>query len=1181
VKSSCSRFSLSAQLDPASPWPGLDAFEEHGRHYFHGRDAEAAELLRCVIDAPVTVLFGKSGFGKTSLLKAGLFPRLREKHFLPVHTRFDIRPAAPPLIDQLRDDLRAEIEREHVDAPAFGEGESLWEYLHRAGLDLWSVQNYQLTPVLVLDQFEEVFTLGRRLPDEIERFKVDFGDLAENRIPVAVAARLGADAASAERLNLRAMSYKLVVTLREDFLPHLEGWRRVVPALGRVRVRLLAMRPAQALSAVYDTAPQLMDEPLARRIVKFVAASQIGAAIARADSTSPESPGEGGLGGEIEPALLSLFCRELNERRKRQKKARFDEQLLEGAQESIIAGYYRSCVEDLPDSVSRFIETELITEKGFRNSYAKDDAVPHHLAQEELDRLINRRLVRLEERYGTVRVELTHDLVTRAVVERRDWRRGEEERATLAQRAAEERRALEAQTLKQRRRVRALAGFALVCLAFAAVAAWQWWEAARARTLAQATKRTALSAKLVADARAEQGRRLDLSLLLATAAWAAKATPEARSVLLSGILARPSLRGMFHARSGVQAVAFSPDGKILASAGGDRTVTLWDVARRVPVGEPLAGHQDVIRSVAFSPDGRILASGGGDGSVILWSVARRAPLGGPLAGHDDAVWSVAFSPDGTTLASAGGRLILWDVARRVPLGGPLVGHKGGVSSVAFSPDGKMLASASGDRTIILWDVARRAPLGNPLAGHRDVVRSVAFSPDGKILASGGGERVITLWDVARRSRVGPPLVGHNDVVSSVAFSPDGKILASAGGRAIILWDVARRAPLREPLAGHSDGILSVAFSPDGEMLASASGGRTVVLWDVVRRTPLGTALAGHNGDISSIAFSPDGKILASGSWDGTVILWDVARHRPLGKPLRGHNGHVSSVAFSPDGKTLACGGGDHTVTLWEVARRTRLGEPLGHTDGVLGVAFSPDGKLLAAASRDLVLWDVARHPPLGKPLTGHRDGVLSVAFRPDGKILAAGSWDGTVILWDMVRHVPLGEPLAGHRNWVLSIAFSPDGRTLASGGRDGTIVLWDAIRHVPLGEPLGGHKGEVSSVAFSPDGKLLAAGGQDRTVMLWDVASRTPLGESLAGHTGSVLGVAFSPDARIVASGSGDDTVILWDVDPDSWRRRSCSVASRNLTCDEWRRHLLDEPYGKLCPELPGPERCEPHQGAS
>ena len=432
------------QLDPDNPWPGLDAFEESASDFFHGREAEGDDLTRRVVEAPVTVLFGKSGLGKTSLLKAGLFPRLRQRHFLPIYVRLAVSPAAPAFIDQVRDALRATFASERIDAPPMGEGESLWAYLHRARLELWDAQNYPQTPVFVLDQFEELFTLGESVGAAVQRFREDFGDLAENRIPLSLAHALDADDGTPSPLDLRGMRYKALLSFREDYLPELEGWRRAIPSLGRVRFRLLAMRRDQAMAAVYRTAPHLLDEALAARVVQFVAAERSAAGGNGASaSTAPKDAEAETTGGTIEPALLSLFCRGLNERRKQQKKTRFDDDLLDKAQQGIISDYYRSCIDGMPDAVSEFIESELITEKGFRNSYARDDAVPAHLTQGQLDRLIGRRLLRLEERYGAQRIELTHDLLTRAVREHRDARRTEQERVMLARQAEEQRRAIE------------------------------------------------------------------------------------------------------------------------------------------------------------------------------------------------------------------------------------------------------------------------------------------------------------------------------------------------------------------------------------------------------------------------------------------------------------------------------------------------------------------------------------------------------------------------------------------------------------------------------------------------------------------------------------------------------------------------------------------------------------------
>lgn len=515
-------------LDPDNPWPGLDAYEEAAQDFFNGRDAEAEELLRRVTEAPVTVLFGKSGLGKTSLLKAGLFPRLRAQHFLPVFIRLDVRPEAPPLIGQMRAAFRATLAAEGVDAPAFGQSETLWEYLHRADLELWSHQNYPLKPVLVCDQFEEIFTLGKRLSAEVQGFGLDFGDLAENRISPSLSDRLDREEDTGRGMDLRAMRYKLIISLREDFLPELEGWRRAIPSLGRVRVRLLPMNSEQALSAVYETAPHLMDEALARRIVGFVAAEQTTQNVSAA--TVPSDNGSQTSAGEIEPALLSLFCRGLNERRKQYNKSRFDKDLLESSKQGIISDYYRSCIEGSPESVSRFIETELITEKGYRNSFAQEDAVPAYLTQQDLDRLIRRRLLRVEERQNAMRIELSHDLLTGTVRQHRDWRRAEEEKAQLERQADDKRRTEMAQMEKLRLEAEVKAGkrfkrlsialalFLFVTVGMAIAAVWQWQnadiqrkrsvaamkEAEAARKLAEAARTEAESARKEAEARTDE-----------------------------------------------------------------------------------------------------------------------------------------------------------------------------------------------------------------------------------------------------------------------------------------------------------------------------------------------------------------------------------------------------------------------------------------------------------------------------------------------------------------------------------------------------------------------------------------------------------------------------------------------------------------------------------------------------
>jgi WD40 repeat protein len=1036
----------TSQLDRDNPWPGLESFEEAARDYFHGREAEAEDLLRRVIDAPLTVLFGKSGLGKTSLLKAGLFPRLREKKFLPVHVRLDIRPEAPGLIEQLRDGLLAEIARQRVDAPPFHPGETLWEYLHREDLELWSEQNYPLTPVLVLDQFEEVFTLGERLAESVERFKSDLGDLAENRIPAALASRLAVHPSTAQGLDLRRMAYKLVVTLREDFLPHLEGWRAAVPSLGRVRVRLLPMRPEQALSAVYDTAPHLMDERLARRIVAFVAAA------AQGEGAAQEPFG----GGEIEPALLSLFCRGLNERRKKQGADRFDEQLLEGAQQSIIADYYRSCVEGLPDSVSRFIETDLITEKGFRNSYAKDDAVPAFLTEEQLDRLINRRLLRVEERYGTARIELTHDLLTRAVMADRDRRRLEEESAALARRAEEERQALAAQAKRQRRRVMAMGLVALVCLAFAAIALGLWREALQAKRdseiaelaamhatrSAEQAKLTAVTAKTAAEEERDKARKAEDK--------ARTAETEAKT---QAQLARESAAKELVARGSSEARRMEAEARLVFDESGDALVkaALLSVAS-LRSAQTVDGQFSLTRFLGLLP------------KAPLWKRSVAQPTQG-ASGHGHRV--VAVSPDGARIAvaSESGPVQLLDARTGQPLRSFEVARpqSGARTVLEFSPDGAYLVLGCGHQACVL-DAASgqlRAQLPSAEAGHGEMVWSASFSPDGKSLAmSSYHSGDVLVYDVATW-RTAATIHAEGSSVFSVAFSPQGEWLAT-GGEGLQLWRVGHyEAPAAQ---GRTSGIVwSIAFQPDGSGLITV--GQRLQTWRIepgdgnttqlqagvskpsdahtilpVSGRPCFTAASPDAvrllcddslGEVirvpvssAAAAVSPDGRWLFNEQYDGMLAAWPLkagpdAFRIPLGMPIGSMSGTERWLAAGMDGGEVVILGFDS----WKERKRLRL--PAAPIEKV---TTSADGRWLAVSQGpSLRVFDTGTWREVASGTYGDDD-VGRVAFAPGDRWLVAVA-GATVIVWETGTW---RERRLGHDGTIERIRASPNGRQLAT-----------------------------------------------------------------------------------------------------------------------------------------------------
>ena len=584
---------------------------------------------------------------------------------------------------------------------------------------------------------------------------------------------------------------------------------------------------------------------------------------------------------------------------------------------------------------------------------------------------------------------------------------------------------------------------------------------------------------------------------------------------------RPELLLQIGHSAQVFSVAFSPDGKKLASGSMDNTVILWDLATGKPE-KILKGHTGWVLSVAFSPDGRKLASGSRDNTVILWDInsGRAEKI---LKGHTSIVFSVAFSPDGKKLASGSWdeTVILWDIdsgkVEKI-----LKDHKGNVNSVAFSPDGRKLASGSADNTVILWDLAT-GKAEKILKGHTEQVWVVAFSPDGRKLASVSWDRTVILWDLDN-GRAEKKLKGTVAVLS-IAFSPDGKKLAlGLSDNMVILWDLGS-GKAEKILKGHASSVRSVSFSPDGRKLASGSADNTVILWDLA--TGKAEKILGHISFVLSVAFSPDGKNLASGSEDKTIVLWDLDGGRAE-KMLKEHKDAIFSVAFSPNGRKLASGSRDNTVILWNLDSERVEKILKGHTDSVLSVAFSPDSKKLASGSSDnmVILWDLDSGR-VEKILKGHTGWVLSVAFSPDGKKLASGSWDETVILWD-IDSGKVEKILKGHRGNVKSVSFSPNGRKLASGSSDYTVILWDL--NSGKAEKIFRHTTAVQSVAFSPDGRKLASGLVDNTLILWDLATGEPE-KILKGHTSYITSIAFSPDGRKLASGSADGSVKVWDVE--------------------------------------------------
>lgn len=1173
-------------LDPVNPYKGLRAFQEADAADFFGREKLIERLYRRMLEPDAEARFlavvGPSGSGKSSVVRAGLLPMIRQN--LPRWFITYMTPAGKPIAQLVEAVLKVAMDDKY---PYESVIQSSVDGLHQAISQALGAGKTQL--VLVIDQFEELFT---QVASEAERKHF-------------IDSLLAAIAKDDSRL-------RVVVTLRADFYDRPLAYSGLSELINHRTEVVSPLTPEELERVIVKPAERVglkLEDGLVGEIVGEVA-SQAGA-LPLLQFALMELFDQ----RENKQAMITLRAYRVNGGAAGAMTRRADEifNALPEDHKTIAEQFFLRLVtlgEGAEDTRRRVLRSELseMNVDQARLSRVIDAFGQHRLLS--FDRDMTSRIPTVEiahealiRRWQVLRKWLDNNRealrLQRQLAEAAEqWQNAKTDRSFLAggSRLAQLERVLETPTIVLRpneqeflnasvqqrvrnaQRLRAFISGLIVFSIFTALLAVfaldQRGRAERARDEAERNRQIAVSRQLAIAALTDNST-LDRALLLSVEAYETFDTSAARDALLTKTQAVPRLERFLHGNTeGVRAVAYSPDGRLIATGGNDNTVRLWNAETGAPFGE-VARHNDDVYTVAFSPDSTQFASASEDGILRIWDVSSGAMITEVVVEENIALWRLDYSPDGTTIAVAlnDGTIRLVDVATGIQRSEPLVGHRGGVYTVAYSPDGRLIASGGIDNTVRLWDAQTGEPVGDPLEGHTNWVWTVAFSPDSTLLASGGFDNTIRLWDVETGQETGEPLTAHTAIVRAVQFDQRGRLMVSAGeDQQLIIWNLLSRTPLSTLRA--EDKIRGASFSPDGGWLVSASDATSVQLWNLRRRSALSQIYIGQTQPIFGLKFEDSALVSISNNpnitaTSQTIVRWS-ASDQPDNTIEIGASNTRLVLAVALEGQTVATADQTGQVIFFDLNTGQQSGAALqADSAAIYAIAFSGDGTKLATGNQvgEIKLWARSETgwQQTGQTLEGHLDRILSLAFSPDNQYLVSGGRDSIVRLWDVNTASAIGGDLIGHSQEVISLAFSPDGSYFVSGGRDHLLVFWDVASR-SLRQTLRQHGNWVNSLAFSPDGRFLASGSRDQTAILWDVseAAARQIGEPLQIGT-SINSVSFSADSSRLALGGESGAVHIWQIGVEVWKETACAIANRNLTPEEWAAYFDRAPYQSTC----------------
>lgn len=1141
-----------------NPWKGLQSYQETDKIY--GRDEEIKALYTRILYNIQTVVYGKSGIGKSSIINAGVIPRAKHDGMLPVairlaHTTKKEQTETAPYVEQIFNRIKEEVlkvggDLEEIVPHQVDHEETIWELLHR--YRIWEgkgEERKRLIPLLLFDQFEEIFTLEisnkrvvsffSELADLLNEVKPAYLTSTEDSMTIRndclqkeekektrnVFSKIADRKRGVSPDYLDKSEFHIVITLREDFLSHLERYTAYIPVMKQNRFPLLPLNEEQAAKIITEPIKDLVQKDVAEIIIQRVTG--------RKDFKLDGIPEI-----EVDAALLSLYMEQLYERKGNGNSVISSE--LVQFNDDIIKKFYESSIEGISEKTIEYLEDELITNANRRNNVARIDLISGGVSEDDLDKLIDKKVLRQFSYGGDLRIEFIHDILCPIVndriehreqlkKEREEQKKREEEEARRKkeeeeekakrekerQKLEEEKRLISIKKTKNRRFTLLLLAAAIVLIVISIVISSMYIKNEKQSNKLDALNneiRTILPSVIeqeIKDGNSYNAGKLLLKLFPDTLYMAGDPT---RISLLRELSDSKSTILKGHTRS-VNVAIFNHDGNIAITGSDDMTVKIWDsmtgsLISTINIGSPVI-------SLAISPDDKRLVVSAKDGSIKSFSITQDvvAPQDS-LAIKGSYARYVTYNPNGSEVLACytNGDLLVCKSSNLAQAKSFKLNKKG-ATCISFDKGGKRMALAGTDNTIMIWDATLFKPI-MVLSGHEDWVRFVNFGSDVESLVSCSDDKTVRLWNL--RTKTCSVVEKLPDWATKAEFSPDGKrIISSSRDGVLRIVDVKTLCEIPEFQIKQSNSLKQFDLSPDGRRVMTCSTNAIVHIWDCGNPMETGVAMK-LSGAVYGVSIFDDGKRIAAVSNNGTLGVWDAKTGNNIWKKEK-EMGRVTSLSVSPDGKMIALSVGAKIRIF-----NTTNGEELefdntgGHRFWIRNLCFSHDGKTLASAGEDklIVLWDMNNRKVKSRIL-GHTLGVYAIDFSKDDRRIVTGSADMTIRQWETTNGKQIGNSITGHKDVVLSVRYNSNDSLILSSSGDQTACIWETDG--TLTNQFVGASGHMNDAIWGVTEDEIITASADKYIRIWCSGNAKETAR-LGGHFGGVSRLALSKDGILVSS---------------------------------------------------------------